>query len=146
MYVGQYGVMDEGNGLLYMRARYYDPDLGRFVSKDPIRYSSGNLNFYAYVGNNSVNFTDPNGLLGWDSLIRFGVKRLINSCLKKATGDPMERGGKQEKEWLRQRYFEGYLRCLQDCSQKYPYNSPQLDDCILNCILMYQTNCQQNHL
>jgi RHS repeat-associated protein len=61
-YVGQYGVMDEGNGLLYMRARYYDPDLGRFISKDPIGFRSGELNLYAYLANNSVNYIDPTGL------------------------------------------------------------------------------------
>src|SRR3972149_4478692 len=34
-YVGAFGVMDEGNGLLYMRARYYDPATGRFIIIDP---------------------------------------------------------------------------------------------------------------
>ena len=60
-YVGQFGVMDEGNGLLYMRARYYDPESGRFISKDPIGFAGGDLNLYAYVGNNPVNAIDPEG-------------------------------------------------------------------------------------
>jgi len=60
-YVGQYGVMDEGNGLLYMRARFYDPEIGRFISKDPIGFAGG-LNLYAYTGNNPVNRVDPLGL------------------------------------------------------------------------------------
>ena len=38
-YVGAFGVMDEGNGLLLMRARYYDPATGRFISKDPIGWA-----------------------------------------------------------------------------------------------------------
>jgi RHS repeat-associated protein len=33
LYVGQYGVMDEDNGLLFMRARYYDPVVGRFIGR-----------------------------------------------------------------------------------------------------------------
>ncbi|KPA13256.1 RHS repeat-associated core domain protein [Candidatus Magnetomorum sp. HK-1] len=60
-YVGKEGVMDDGNGLYYMRARYYDPMLGRFISRDPIGHEGG-LNLYAYAGNNPVMFVDPSGL------------------------------------------------------------------------------------
>ena len=59
-YVGQFGVMDEENGLFYMRARYYDPEVGRFINKDPIGLLGG-LNLYAYVANNPVNLIDPEG-------------------------------------------------------------------------------------
>jgi RHS repeat-associated protein len=59
-YVGLFGVMDEGNGLLYMRARYYDPEMRRFLNKDPIGFLGG-LNMYSYVQNNPVNFVDLNG-------------------------------------------------------------------------------------
>jgi RHS repeat-associated protein len=45
----------------YYRARYYDPKPGRFVSEDPIGYK-GELNFYAYVGENPTNYKDPEGL------------------------------------------------------------------------------------
>ncbi len=61
-YVGRYGVMAEGNGLYFMRARYYDPEVGRFINKDPIGYAGGDLNLYAYVGNNLINWMDPLGL------------------------------------------------------------------------------------
>jgi RHS repeat-associated protein len=64
-YVGQFGVMDEGNGLLYMRARFYDPEVGRFISKDPIRFAGGDLNLYAYVANNPVIGVDPSGTIFW---------------------------------------------------------------------------------
>jgi len=60
-YVGRYGVMDDKNGLFYMRARYYDPEIGRFISKDPIGFTGG-LNLYAYCYNNPVLFIDPSGL------------------------------------------------------------------------------------
>lgn len=63
-YVGRFGVMDDGNGLLYMRARYYDPDMGRFVNKDPIGLLGG-MNNYLYVGNNPLKFIDPLGLRDW---------------------------------------------------------------------------------
>ncbi|MGE5113326.1 MAG: RHS repeat-associated core domain-containing protein [Acidobacteriaceae bacterium] len=43
------------------RARYYDPNTGRFLSEDPAGFGGG-ANFYAYVGNSPVGFIDPNGL------------------------------------------------------------------------------------
>jgi RHS repeat-associated protein len=53
--------------LYYLRARYYNPDLGRFISRDPIDISD-DVNLYSYVGNNSIGFVDRNGLTK-DSLI-----------------------------------------------------------------------------
>src|SRR3989304_1368236 len=52
--------VDADSGMYYLRARYYDPSIGRFLSQDPL--PGGNL--YAYVGNNPVNRIDPTGL-GW---------------------------------------------------------------------------------
>ncbi len=60
-YVGRYGVMDEGNGSLYMRARYYDSEAGRFITKDPIA-PANQTNRYLYAGNNPQNWIDPSGL------------------------------------------------------------------------------------
>ena len=59
---GEYGVIQEPTGLYYMRARYYDPILGRFISEDPISFAGGDVNLFAYVGNNPINFVDPWGL------------------------------------------------------------------------------------
>ena len=52
---------DSETGLYYYRARYYDPEVGRFMNEDPIGFSGG-INFYSYVGNDPVNFNDPLGL------------------------------------------------------------------------------------
>ena len=52
---------DAETGLNYYRARYYDPQAGRFISTDPIGLSGG-INLYAYVGDDPVNATDPLGL------------------------------------------------------------------------------------
>jgi RHS repeat-associated protein len=61
-YVGQYGVMAEPNGLYYMKARYYDSSVGRFISQDPIGFAGGDLSLYGYVLNNPINRIDPIGL------------------------------------------------------------------------------------
>jgi RHS repeat-associated protein len=52
---------DSETGLRYYRARYYDHNLGRFLSEDPIRFRSG-VDFYVYVRNNPTNLIDPRGL------------------------------------------------------------------------------------
>jgi RHS repeat-associated protein len=51
---------DPETELYYMRARYYDPQLGRFLSEDPIGIEGG-LNLYAYAGDEPVNRADPFG-------------------------------------------------------------------------------------
>jgi RHS repeat-associated protein len=45
----------------YMRARYFDPVTGRFISEDPVAFLGGR-NFYTYVGNWPTLYTDPSGL------------------------------------------------------------------------------------
>jgi RHS repeat-associated protein len=60
-YVGRFGVMDEGNGLNFMRARYYDSGVGRFISTDPLGLSAGEPNSYCYVANSPVIRVDPSG-------------------------------------------------------------------------------------
>src|SRR5437667_2122161 len=57
---------DSLTGLLYYRARFYDPQLGRFISEDPIGLAGG-INSFAYVGNNPVLYRDPSGLCPQDT-------------------------------------------------------------------------------
>ena len=52
---------DSESSLYYYRARYYDPNGGRFMSEDPKRFDGG-IDFYSYVSNNSPNKVDPFGL------------------------------------------------------------------------------------
>jgi len=67
-YVAQIGhPTDEETGLIYMRARYYEPLTGRFISEDPSR--NGN-NWYLYADGNPVNRADLNGqIAGWIAVI-----------------------------------------------------------------------------
>jgi RHS repeat-associated protein len=54
--------LDVETGLLYFRNRYYDPEMGRFLTTDPMGYADS-PSLYQYAGNNPVNFSDPMGLL-----------------------------------------------------------------------------------
>ena len=57
---------NENTGLTYLHNRYYSPDLGRFISVDPVDPIVGNVhhfNRYAYANNNPSKFIDPDGEL-----------------------------------------------------------------------------------
>ena len=56
-YAGEYH--DAESGYIYLRNRYYDPDIGRFITEDPAKDGT---NWYVYCGNNPVMFGDPLGL------------------------------------------------------------------------------------
>jgi len=107
----EYGVPQAGNlgrfgytgqawmpevGLWYYKARFYRPDIGRFMQTDPIGYEAG-LNLYAYVGNDPVNWTDPLGLVGQHSCrwaqVGFSSWKLL--CTVDTTTSPphLDRGG-----------------------------------------------------
>jgi RHS repeat-associated protein len=58
-------------GLVNFRMRWYDPETGRWLSKDPIGLSGG-LNLYAFCGNTPISLVDAFGLNWWDATKRFG--------------------------------------------------------------------------
>ena len=56
---------DAETSLYYMRARYYDPQTGRFLSEDPLRINGQDVNYYRFVGNSPTLYIDPLGLFSW---------------------------------------------------------------------------------
>jgi RHS repeat-associated protein len=79
-YTGEQNDLD--TGLIYLRARWYDPATGRFTTRDPFpgfAVLPQTLHPYVYVNNNPVNLTDPSGEIAdifWDLAI-FGVDLLL---------------------------------------------------------------------
>ena len=79
LYNGRYGVETGANGLYYMRARYYNPQIKRFINRDIIDGSitdSQSLNKYSYVQGNPVSLIDPFGLCAQDYFSRAGHELL----------------------------------------------------------------------
>jgi RHS repeat-associated protein len=80
----------DGTGLQFYRARYYNPQIGRFISEDPMGFRGG-INKYAYVGDSPLDFIDPFGLrcaTGWDkaAAIAGGLGNIALGTAKIALG------------------------------------------------------------
>ena len=76
------GREEDGTGLLFYRARYYDPSRQRFLSEDPIGFGGGDVNLYSYTFNSPTNFTDPTG-----EIVPALLVPIIMQCLKGAGMD-----------------------------------------------------------
>ncbi len=77
-------IHDEETGFYYLKSRYYDPDIGRFISPDSINYidptSFEGLNLFAYCKNNPVMYADPNG-----NIPQWAINLLIGTAIVVAT-------------------------------------------------------------
>ena len=88
---GYTGREPDASGLIFYRARYYHPGLGRFASRDPIGMQGG-INPYAYAGGNPVNFNDPSGLLAQQTWNR--VENYFGNPLVQDTMSTISNGAK----------------------------------------------------
>ena len=72
---------DTETGLYYLNARYYDPEIGRFISPDSIAYlfpeTINGLNVYAYCLNNPVMCSDPYGTTAWWEWLLLGLGLVV---------------------------------------------------------------------
>ncbi len=75
---------DAESGLYFYRLRYYDPQVGRFISRDPLRTITREPNAYAYVSNNPVSASDPQGLdtenrRWWQTIVGIGTGLVVGA-------------------------------------------------------------------
>ena len=119
-FIGKEGYYREGE-LYLLGQRWYDSEVGRFISRDPIG-EKGGLNLYVYVGNNPVNNIDPYGEQNVRSIspmpedCRRFLRKLAHgefdtpkcySCCEWLFGDPC-----LEREYLQECYQNCFDGCL----------------------------------
>jgi RHS repeat-associated protein len=85
MYTGRSGYyFDSVSSFYYIRVRMYGPQVGRFLSRDPLGFGGGDMNFYRYVGNSPVDLIDPSGAQGWEEILLWcgvlAAAGLISGC------------------------------------------------------------------
>ena len=88
-YNGRDGIVTDDNGLIYMRARYYLPEMKRFINADVIAGAISNaitLNRFAYANGNPVSFVDPFGLWSlkdaWNSFTNWVDEKIVDPVVE----------------------------------------------------------------
>jgi RHS repeat-associated protein len=84
--LGFAGELSDASGLIYLRARWYDPGLGRLLSSDPVtgnQIAPETLNRYTYAGSNPAGRTDPTGLCHdpGGSGVRYCIENFIPTAI-----------------------------------------------------------------
>ena len=82
---------EEALGISYFGARWYHPELGRFLTIDPVGVTPGNphiFNRYAYANNNPYGYIDPDGRLPIVPILFFVAKEVAGEAFEQATGLP----------------------------------------------------------
>jgi len=108
--------LDNDTNLYYYRARWYEPESGRFVTRDPLGVMGG-VNLYGYAENNSIRFNDPKGLkVNWGcfagcafSCITEHLKLMMDLLLS-----PIEGASPTPEPFDINEVFDLY-RCVKNC-------------------------------
>ena len=82
----------DSTGLYFYGARYYDPEIGRFITADTIvqaPYDPQSLNRYAYARNNPIKYVDPNGRWFWIAII---IGAILGGVSSAVSGEPVWKG------------------------------------------------------
>lgn len=107
-YSGEY--WDNTTDLQYLRARWYDPNAGRFVSKDPYQGSIANplsLNRYSYVENNPLIYVDPSGHFKFKPKDVQELTNLLNEAREKSEFSKKNKYYQVYKDFIWERYDFG---------------------------------------
>lgn len=138
---------DADNGPLYMRQRWYDPTLQRFISRDPIGLRGG-ANLYAYADGNPSTWNDPDGLLARPpapahpavvagSLVILGLELLRQKWERQNSLESLGREVADQYELgqnFKKRRKQGHVPTTPDyCTQK-------VIECRLNCLQNVEDN------
>jgi RHS repeat-associated protein len=128
------GREDDGTGLYYYRARYYSPEMRRFISEDPIRLAAGDPNFFSFVGNAPLLYSDPLGLIGSDPLDPSSDEdpeppecSPYDECNSRITN---------ARKWCTRTMWAGQVGCTIICTISCIGTGPGYVPCVVTCGLM----------
>ena len=109
--------------MYYYRARYYSPELQRFISEDPIRFEGGDINFYVYVKNRPTMLVDPLGLAGCGP---YGMSIPdpwgLSECCDKHDNDYDKCEGRKKSD-------DTFCKCMQNKCSKLPPQDREKCNC-----------------
>jgi len=136
------GLYDQHTGLIRFGARDYDPQTGRWTSKDPILFQGDVVNLYTYVRNNPIIYIDPYGLLTFNWYGNWGGPGRVNGQTNwdgsgwsesdnfPREGDP----GFVPPIDPRDRAYYEHDVCINNCENKSECDSnSSVSDCIAQC-------------